>query len=147
MNAIMMLVKGNPIFMGIVGALILGLGIYVGALKLMLGDARGDVSALRGVVSGLKSENTALEQSILSWRVAYADLNIAAQQCSNAVSDLEKQGDALKMRAAEADKRYQAISSARQPLINAVRGREITGRGTCEDAIQDAKADLIGEMK
>ena len=122
----------------IVGLIVLGLGIYIGALKLQLGTAQGEVAAARGTIA---------EQSgkIREWQSAYNILVKKTAEQNQAITQLEEAEKTARAKAQEAIRKASAISKARQPLIEAATARPASG-GNCAAAVSLAKRDLRGEL-
>lgn len=114
-----------------IGVVVLGLGIYIGALKLELGSAQGTVAKQKG--------------EIAQWSSAYDVLSKATVIQNAAVNQLKSDSDKKHLAAQEAIKKADALQVSQQNLLTAIslRDKQTTGiQRTCEAAVLAARGDL-----
>lgn len=128
------LFKANPVFMMLLGAVILALGIYVGALHLQLGLARGDASKWKGEYSRVVGITH-------QWKATYQSLQIKTAECNASVNDLSAASERAKRKSDAELARVRAESAQRKRVIDAIDARE-REKMTCGDAVKAARGDL-----
>ena len=114
-----------------IGVVVLGLGIYIGTLKLELGSAQGTVAKQKG--------------EIAQWSSAYDVLSKATVAQNAAVNQLKVDSDKKHVEALQAIKKADELSVSQQNLVTAIalRDKSVTGtQRTCEAAVLAAKGDL-----
>ena len=113
----------------VIAVIILVLCIYIGALKLQLGTAQGNVARLTGEVAEWKSSTASLE-------IKVTDQNVAVESWKHAA-------EVNAQKAAEAIKNAARIASQRQPIIDVAIARGMNPAGkTCDQAVEETKRDL-----
>lgn len=128
------LLKANPWTMGVTGFVILGLGIYVGALKYELGSTQGEVQKQAGTITRLTSDNEDLTRK-------YDSLYGLTKACNSSVESYEAAANA-------AQAKSQAIKSQaakeKQDLVRQADWlrEQLAKKPSCEAAIAAVRSQL-----
>ncbi|WP_137719362.1 hypothetical protein [Methylobacillus flagellatus] len=119
---------------------------YIGTLKLQVGMARGDLMHVQGELAGEQARVAQLQQELGEWSGAYTTLAKLTQEQSAGIEQLKQASEAAKIRSLAAIKNAEVIAEARAGAIIAATARAASPDLTCDQAVDAAKAELMGSM-